>query len=105
MPTDVLKTAKLDEPKSEIARGVAIQRSNIDVCILNSMHQDNHLSNDGPTKRLELKWDKPHSKTKNHANFRIPLALIRGISRCATGTRKKSIEKPLNRIMGEVANY
>ena len=33
--------------------------------------------------------DKPHSKTKHHVNIRISLALIRGMSRCMTGTKTK----------------
>ena len=40
-------------------------------------------------KRLELKWKKPHSITKNHVNFRIFLAIMRGVSRYVAGTRTK----------------
>ena len=37
--------------------------------------------------RLEQKWKKPYSIAKNHVNFRISLAIIRGV--CITGTRTK----------------
>ena len=39
--------------------------------------------------RLEQKWKKPYSITKNHANFRMSLAIIRGASRCITGASTK----------------
>ena len=40
-------------------------------------------------KRLESKWDKNYALTKNYVNFRIHMAVIKGVVRCTTGTRTK----------------
>ena len=46
-------------------------------------------------KKLESKWGEELSLTKNHANFRMHVTIIKGVSRCLTRARTKIINLSL----------